>query len=283
MAQRRKKTSKQILKGVTSGRKTLQDPKIVEPKNRRTKTTKGRDSLMEKEVFQAIDWMKEGISTEEITSRLRNTVNERTKRKYAPRFVENIVTAANQLLNLYYKDQIHNVEKLHIARYNQMIIDILNKDYEAAFPSLAARKPWMLKEKEINDLFDALQAMKQKETLLGMHRKTFRLIFNTQNNITVKSTIKQPDVDITILSLDEQVELLQIIQSASRTEEEVYGVILAQPKQEKTEDIEVELIENNNIARIEQYKKKSKNNDGSTLQDIQKVIQQRLLRAANRN
>ena len=142
----------------------------------------------------------------------------------------------------------------------------------------------MLVEIETNDLFDVLQAMKQKETLLGMHRKTFRLVLNTQNNIHIAQPKKQavPQIDITKLPLEEQVELMDMIQITARSESEMHGVILAQPKQQETIDTEVELIENNNIKRLEQFVKKDNSNAGSTLDDIQKRIQQKLINAANR-
>lgn len=283
MAVRRSKTSKQILEQVTSGRKSLQDPKIVERKNRRDiTTTKGPKPMMEKEVYQVIDWMKEGKSHEWCTQQLRATINERTQRVYAPRFVENIITTAGQLLNMYYRSQIHKVEKVHIARYNQIIIDKLNKKYE-----FSERMPeWLCIKIVSDDLNEALQAMKQKEVLLGMHRKTFKLTINTQNNINITNTNKPKQqldkIDIHNLSLEEQVELLSLIELTSRSDDEVYGVKLKTVEKHQDEVIEVAEVINENIKRIEPFTKPNQDNQGSTLIDIKSKIQQRLLEAAKK-
>ena len=279
-----KKNAKQILKGVTSGKKHLQDPNVVEKKNRRdlTNIKSGVAPQMEKEVYQTIDWMREGWSTEWCTQKLRSTINAKTGRVYAPRFVENIITAANQLLNLYYRSQIYKVEKVHIARYNKIIVDKLNRDYQSEFAHLICEKPWVVEQIEQVDLMDVLQALKQKETLLGMHRKTFKLTINNQNNIyvTQKKAPPKPKIDITKLSFDEQVELLALIEITNKTDDELHGVILATPKASDTIDIEAEIIENNNVKQIEQFTTSESIKQGSTLMDIQTLIQRRLLEAA---
>lgn len=283
MAIKRKKTSKQILQQVTSGKKALQDPKIVEKKNRRdlTKPTIGGKSNMEKEVYQVIDWMKEGKSHEWCTEQLRNTINENTGRVYAPRFVENIITASSQLINLYYRSQIVQVEKIHIARYNQIIIDKLNKKYE-----FSERMPeWLCIKIVSDDLNEVLQAMKQKEVLLGMHRKTFKLTINTQNNINISNSqpkAKPNQIDIEKLTLEEQIELMQLIELTSRSEDEVFGVQLRKAKTDQDETVEVVEVINDNIKHIEPFTKPEQNNQGSTLLDIKTTIQQRLLEAAKK-
>lgn len=281
MSVRKRKTSKQIIQSVTSGRKSLQDPKIVEKKNRRDlKATKGPKPTMEKEVYQVIDWMREGKSNQWCTDQLKATINQRTGRVYAPRFVENIITAANQLINQWYRSQIFQVEKLHVARYNQIIVDTLNKKYE-----FSERMPEYLRIKLIaDDLLDVLQAMKQKEVLLGMHRKTFKLTINTQNNINItsKSSVKKEDIDITKLSFEQQVELMNLIEVMSRSEDEVYGVQLKRIEKHQDEVEQVVEVINDNIKHIEPFVVQKQDNQGSTLNDIKSVIQQRLLEAAKK-
>lgn len=284
MSKTGRKTSKQILKGVTSGKKHLQDPKVVEKKNRRdlSKNRFGTDPQMEREVYKAIDWMREGKNIEWCTQELRRTINAKTGRVYAPRFVENIITAANQLIEMYYRSQIYQVEKVHIARYNKMIIDKLNRNYDEEFAYLIAEKPWVVEQIEQVDLMDVLQAMKQKEMLLGMHRKTFKVTINNQNNIFVQQpkAPPKPKLDISKLTLEEQVELLSLVQLTSRTEDEMHGVILSSPKLNDTIDIEAETIENDNVKYIEQFTKPKPSNESSTLFDIQTLIQKKLLDAA---
>jgi hypothetical protein len=284
MAKTRGKTTKQILKTSTSGRKTLQDPKIVEAKNRPVLVpVKGKFPLMEKEVYKVIDWMKEGRSTEWCTQELRNTVNERTKRLYAVRFVENIITTANQLLNLWYKEQIYKVEQVHAVRYNSIVVDKMNKDYTSLLNNENI-SPFVVNKIIEMDLMDALQALRQKEVLLGLHRKTFKIVFNTQNNfiggaVTKPKQTKQ-SLDLDRLTLEEQVELLDLIAISSRSEDEVYGVKLRGVDGKIIDEaVEVEVI-NDNIKRIEKFVKPNRTIVAPTLIDIKQTIQQRLLEAA---
>lgn len=274
-----KKTSKQILEGVTSGKKALQNPNVVEKKNRRdlSSNTRGPKPLMEQEVYQTIDWMKQGQSTQWCTDMLKQTINQKTGRVYAPRFVENIITAANQLIEMYYRAQIYQVEQLHVTRYNQIIVDLLNKKYE-----FNEEMPEWLRIKLIaDDLNDVLQSLKQKETLLGMHRKTFKLTINTQNNINFGQPKIKPTqpakLNLELLSLQDQVELLQLISITSRTDDEMYGVILSKTKADNDIDQTIEVIQNNNIEFIEPYQQPIIDNSGKTLSEIQNIIQQRLL------
>ena len=274
-----RKTSKQILKSVTSGKKALQDPKVVEKKNRRdlTKPIIGGKSNMEKEVYQVIDWMRDGLSNEWCTQKLRATINDKTGRVYSPRFVENIITAANQLINQWYRLQIHQIENIHVARYNQIVVQKLNKQYE-----FSENMPEWLRIKIISDdLMEALNAMRQKEVLLGMHRKSFKLTINTQNNININTPkkIDKGQIDLTKLTLEEQVELMNLIEASSRTEDEVYGVKLNAADKDKDIEQEVEVIINRNIDQIEPFSIPNKENKGSTLDDIKSLIQQRLIQS----
>jgi len=277
-----KKTSKQILKSVTSNRVGLQDPKVVEKKNRRDLSkTLGPKPNMEREVYDVIDWMREGYSNEWCTQKLRQTINDKTGRVYSPRFVENIVTASNQLINQWYRSQIYQIENVHITRYNQIVVEKLNKKYD-----FSENMPeWLRVKLESDDLMEALNALKQKETLLGMHRKTFKLTINTQNNINIvgPKKVDKDKIDLTKLTLEEQIELMQLIEVSSRTEDEVFGVKLHSTDKEKDVEQEVEVIVNRNIDHIEPFSKPNPNNQGSTLDDIKTLIQQRLLQSSQNN
>lgn len=275
-----KKTSKQILASVTDNRKHLQDPNIVDPKNRRDLSTiKRMTPLMELHIYEAIDWMREGKSYEWITQQLLRTQNTRTKRNLAPRFVENIVTGANQLIMLWYQQQIYQVEKIHIARYNQIIIDKLNKKYtfDEGMP------PWLCTKIMCDDLTDCLNAMRQKEVLLGMHRKSFKITINNQTNVTINKPKSKPEakVDIHNLTFTEQAELLQLIAATNKSDNELHGVILKQKVIEVDQDqFEDAVVIATNIDSIDTYKDVKKDiGRGSTLSDIEQKIQDRLLKA----
>ena len=133
-------------------------------------------------------------------------------------------------------------------------------------------------------LDSVLQAMKQKETLIGMHRKTFRLIFNEQINFFNDQKTEQPKTDpkqkkptlnLDLLSFEEKVELLELIRISAMTDDEMHGVILRQKKaEEETEDVEAEIIPPANVAQIEQYRQPDKvaEEQGSILDDIQRKL-----------
>lgn len=275
---KRKKTAKQILANATDNRKFLQDPNVVDPQYRRDLSkVVSKTPLMELHTYETIDWMRQGKSNEWITQHLCSIKNERTGRYLAPRFVENILTAANQLITLWYHDQIYKVEKIHIARYNQIIIDKLNKKYtfDEGMP------PWLCTKIMCDDLIDCLNAMRQKEVLLGMHRKSFKLTINNQTNIVVEKTKDEPKIDIHNLTFTEQAELLQLISLTNKSDNELHGVIL-KTKPIDTHQDEIQQVEviSTNIDSIDTYKDdKIDIGRGSTLSDIEQKIQDRLLKA----
>lgn len=273
------KSSRKILESSTSGRKHLQNPAIVEPQNRRDLSkVKTQRPFMEIEVYNVIDMLRGGRDIESITQELRQKINPRTQRKYAPRFVENIITTANQLVGMWYRNQIYKLEHVHIQRYNQIIINQLNKSFDHI------SKPFLAIKLESMALDNVLQAMKQKETLIGMHRKTFRLIFNEQVNFFNDQKTEQPKntskekravLNLDLLSFEEKVELLELIRISAMTDDEMYGVILRQKKaEEETEDVEAEIIPPANVAQIEQYRQPDKvaEEQGSILDDIQRKL-----------
>lgn len=270
----KKKTPQKIINNIVQSRGAhLKDPSIVEKNNRRDLSPfmnkLGRKPLMEKEVYRTIDWLREGRSTDWITEVLRNTINENTGRNYAPRFVENIITLANQLIKLYYYNQIYKVEQLHVARYNHIIVNKLNRDY-----SEIQAPPWIIKGMQVEDLKDALQAMRQKEKLLGMHRNSFKITINNQNNIFIDDKPKKekkPKFNVDNLTFNEQVELMELLNKASRTSDEIHGVLLKKNKEKEVEDAEFEVI-NENIKHIEQYQDINQESRGLTLEEVKQNI-----------
>lgn len=274
---KRTKTAKQILANATDNRKYLQDPNVVDPKYRRDLSKiVNKTPLMELHTYEAIDWMRQGKSNEWITQHLCHTKNERTNRCLAPRFVENILTAANQLITLWYHDQIYKVEKIHIARYNQIIIEKLNKKYSFS----EDMPPWLAVKIQSDDLIDCLNAMRQKEVLLGMHRKSFKITINNQTNVTVNKVKSEPKIDIHNLIFTEQAELLKLISITNKSDNELHGVILkATINKQHQDDIQEAVIVSTNINSIDAYKDdKIDTSRGSTLSDIEQKIQDRLLK-----
>lgn len=271
-------SSKSALIKATNNREKLRNPKLVEVENRTDfsefKKYNGKFPNFEKEVYYAIDRLKQGDVSKDIRLDLQQKINSNTGKPYSRKIVEQIVTTAKSLVDIYYKQILYNGEKLHVVRYNQIITELMNKDY-----SMFEHKPHIMKEVMANDLDNVLKALFQKETLLGMHRETFRVVMNNQVNIiqreerlNQKKQIRS-EIDVEELTLEEQIELLDLIKKCKRTQNETVGIILRDKKEKQEEvyeDAEYEEIPNTDV--MESYKKEEKKQEGTTLDKLQKIL-----------
>lgn len=259
----------------TNGRKNLRNPKLVEKQNRKSDLSmyyNKKYPVFESQVYNIIDLMLEGHSSVQIEEKLKNAINPNTQKKFSQRLINQMMITSRALLDMYYRENLYNTKKLHIVRYNRMIVELLNRDYDFIL------KPHVRKLKEAADLDNVLKALKQKETLLGMHRSTFRVVLNSQLNVLKreKGGKERKEVrkkaDIENLTFEEQIELLQLIQKAKRTESEVSGVILKEKKvvEEVVEDIEYEEVVNTDI--METYTPKKIEEKSTTLEKLQRKL-----------
>lgn len=267
MATKKKDNRGKAKKPRRSGRQAVKDPKVVDPKNRPSedemKAKGGKQGNLEKLVYRTIDWIKEGMSLDTCKEILTNQLNPATKKPYHPRFVNEVVTTANTTIKEYYNYHKSQLIALHTKRYDKDINELLNID-------VSGYLPYKQTEKKIEAYMRLLDVMQQKETLLGMHRKSFRLIINNEQTTIVRE--KKARLDISKLSLQEQIELNNLLEKARKNEDEIGGVILRDKPQEVTEDAEYVVVDNKlNVDRMEHREPKELNSApiGSTLTNVE--------------
>jgi len=233
------------------GREAIKDPKMVDPKNRPTKEeiekkgVGGKDGNMERLVYQTIDRIKSGMSIDACKEILEEEINPNTKKPYHERFVQDVTIRANTLIKQDYDIQRSEVISIHTQRYDREIESLLN--YVA--PSYIWED---YKREEAKNIayMNCLGVLHQKEELLGMHRKAFRLIINNEETTIIKNT--KPNIDLSRLTLEEKIELNQLMEKSRRTEDEIGGVILRSEQAKVIEDVEHEVVEERlNIDRME--------------------------------
>lgn len=233
------------------GREALKDSKVVDPKNRPTKEEiekKGQGGVngnMERLVYQAIDRIKSGLSIDACKELICEEINPNTKKPYHERFADEVALTANRLIKQDYDVQRSEVVSIHTQRYDKEIDNLLN--------FVAPSYIWEdYKREEAKNIayMNCLSVLHQKEELLGMHRKAFRLIINNEETTIIKNT--KPNIDLLRLTLEEKVELNQLMEKSRRTEDEIGGVILRSEQANVIEDIEHEVVEERlNIDRME--------------------------------
>lgn len=234
-----------------SGREAIKDPKVVDPKKRPTKEeiaskkAGGKDGNMERLVYQAIDRIKSGMSIDACRELICEEINPNTKRPYHERFADEVALTANRLIKQDYDIQRSEVISIHTQRYDKEIDELLH------FVA-----PWYIEEdykrEEAKNIayMNCLGVLHQKEELLGMHRKAFRLIINNEETTVIRNT--KPNIDLSRLTLEEKVELNQLMEKSRRTEDEIGGVILRSEQAKVIEDVEHEVVEEKlNIDRME--------------------------------
>lgn len=203
--------------------------------------------------------------------------------------VTKAVHQANKMLaSEFGKDKSH-VISLHIERYNQEIIRLLETENpfeteyeieqeiisragsknkspediqqlvndmiahvfgeERDYVALAKLKPQL-----INTYYTVLQTILAKERVLQMHTKGFQISIVNRLNVEVKEEKKY---NLDALTFEERVDALNLVLKCKKTDEEVGSVILrTENKAEETIDILHEVIEDvPNIERIKHEEK----------------------------
>ena len=281
------KTAVSIRKGFEDSAKIVEKDKRELPKHvtKRKGNTKKPTLLLE--TYKCIDWFNEGKERKWIYQQLLETTNPNTGRKYSQRHVENIVNTSVAILKDYYQKATYKVIEIHIARYNQMLLEKLNRNYQQDIDDGVIQRK-NLHKTMVNDLFAILQIMQQKEELIGIHRKRFKQILNIQNNVLLQQKIDEQNkqdntIDLDKLSVEQLIELNQLYNAAEINEDELYNIqqtttvslLQSVDEQQNVKDVEYEDV--TNIDSIEQYSSNS-TVQGATLQQIQDKINNKLLK-----
>ncbi|MBZ5859444.1 hypothetical protein [Flavihumibacter profundi] len=150
--------------------------------------------------------------------------------------------------------QVVEVIPIHIHRYNSIIDRLLKmKDYsldDLIRGRVDKSDYYKAKERRIRAYSDCISTMIQKEKILQYHNPGFQLeVINEK--IEVKSS--KPEYDLTKLTLDEQIEVLEFIKKTKQAEYNLLSVIQGNREdQVVTEDVAAEIVETANIEQIKQ-------------------------------
>jgi hypothetical protein len=218
----------------------------------------GRDlsnTIFKKWIQIALDLMDEGYST----SYIREHIAANKEGSVKQTAIDAVMANANEKIAHNQFLQRQEVTALHLKRYNMMIKELLAveelpyPDEETLSNNEYAFQDWLeSRNKKIRAYNDCIQTMFQKEDLLQYHNKGFVINVNVEEEITIKD--ERPKIDISQLTLQEQVELYQLIKKARKDDFELIGVIQnTTAGQDETIDVVAEVVETKpNIEHIAQ-------------------------------
>jgi hypothetical protein len=190
-----------------------------------------------------------------------------------------IISRAQLRLRLEYARDRRDIVSLHTARYNRQIRALINIDEQLDTES---EKYIFKKTKALHLLMDTLF---QKEKLLGIHQRNFRIQINNDVNLTRRDKSIISTLDLGKLSFTEQLELLDLLEKTKISAEEKMGIQeeLTDEYLDPNEDIEeVEVVteeEEPNVNKINLISSKQDDRElgpANSLMDIEQKMKQAL-------
>lgn len=202
-------------------------------------------------VLKTIEWMKEGYSPREVREKLQN---EKDGSRSETAITAVISDANNEIVNGQFR-KASELALQHRQKYDTIIRHCLatedGDDKIDRGEKVDSDTYWKLREKKINAYSACLLALYQKEDLLQFHNDNFQIDINEEETIQVKEV--KPKIDLSKLTLKEQVEIYYLMKKGRKDDNELLGITLNTVQAEqKVEDVEaVEVIENN-VEKIKQ-------------------------------
>lgn len=159
-----------------------------------------QENLLDK-VSEAVSLMKQRQSSNQISKHLSTQYN--LKREV----VERIMSDANTLIRKEFEQEKSLLLDLHLLRYEEIFLENLNLNVDEIPAGYR-------KAMKCESLITAMDTLFQKERLLGVHTKTFKLRANS-------SVLERKDTefDMTILSKGERLEVFELLSKAKSIEE----------------------------------------------------------------
>ena len=198
-------------------------------------------------IDKVLAWYKSGAKTREVKKKLEEQYS--IKR---PQALEQISGDAKKKLAIEFEEEKNNLIDLHILRYNRIYEDKIDIDPNTVAPHI--------RDIVLGESYEtALNALIQKEKLLGFHTKNFKLEVN--NFFTKKKTLEAPQFDFTTLSFKEKKELRELLS-------------LIRKKDEDSENITVKPLLQSTLTQeeIKDTKQQFDNPISQVVQQIQEVI-----------
>lgn len=159
-------------------------------------------------IYEVVGLMKQRIHTEEIYKYLLDKYN------FTSSTSTSIITDANSLIRKEFELEKEYLLDIHLVRYENIYHNNIN-------PNLDHVQPGYRKAVLCEYHITALETLFQKEKLLGIHTKKFKLHINSNPN---KQQINS-DFDMNLLHSNEQIELLSLLNKAKPIESLIRPVI----------------------------------------------------------
>lgn len=189
----------------------------------------------------ATDQLRDGYAEQWIVTTLQEAHSLLT-----PENIQFILQRASlEIANEHARDR-GSIISLHVKRYDIELRKALAEKH------LSVQLPHIRRKMRIDTLQTALDIMFAKERVLQIHAKDTQIkIFNKLN---AKIREKKIAYDLSLLTLPEKIEFLNLMMKAKRSQSELFSVQLKGAEKVITEDIEhVEVKTEDNITKIEQF------------------------------
>lgn len=222
-----------------------------------------------KTIYRAIDLFKEGLPRALVTEIITN------EKLITPTDVGELVGLGLRVIEDEFASDDQTTIGLHLTRYNKDIDDLLfiaENDYADGS---------MIKYK-INTYLTVLEIMFAKEKLLQLHNRNTILKIN-QRNTTIVQKETQPKYKLGKLSLEERIELLQLINKSKSIDGDDIKSITETQQEEYVEFTELKgTQEGANVEKIEKVTPvvEGERIPGGALLDVRERLRQSLERKA---
>jgi hypothetical protein len=187
------------------------------------------------------DLLQNNYSRDQIKRELLNESQQKGRTLVETELLTIINKSQRNLSEQYDKDR-EFVVSLHLARYNEEINKRMNVD-------VSEFNKFRAKEVKNYSYLQALEALYQKEKVLGLHTKALQIKINNKNNVKVKVYKKRYKMEN--LTLSELIEMNSLVEKCKKSEDQISEIILREkPVVQETEDIEYTEIINDNVKQI---------------------------------
>lgn len=234
------------------------------------------DSKYLKWCYKAIDLFKEGVSREHIVE----IITKEAKGKITEEEVSSVVVVrARQIISLEFEKNDKFVLGLHLQRYNNEI----KTQYEkiVKLEKNKKLKVWEKEQEIASSYYTILDLMFHKEKILQLHNKKVTFKINQINNTIIRQ--KKPKYNLSLLTFEEKIKFLELIEKMKRNNDEIHGVKLKDKKEEQEQIQEAEVVEETNVEKIENFEtpKVEEKVMGDALNDAFERLRQNLQKVAS--